>query len=530
MMFLRPWLLLLVIIPFLFNKLTKRLSSDNPWNRIIDPKLLPHLLVSNNHFPNQKYWANSLKTLWILFIVAISGPCINHIQIPAVQDLENTVLMLDLGPTMTPNVLNKAKTTLYDLVDSLPNNRIALVVYADKGYTTVPLTADKNVIKNLIPALNPSILPNTHNNPQTGFKRAEQLINQAGSQGRIIYLTAGGVNVQNVKSKYPIGVLNLGKEEDASPALKKLGFFQQYSFFNKQELSNLLQSTKPGSSQPNFENMEQTDLWLDIGGIICLMLLPFFAWTFRKGVLFVICMCLCAETANADFFVRQDQKLYKQEQEAIEAYHEKKYEQALSGFSHSPYNQGNTLAHMGKIPEAIEAYKLALQLKPNDTDAQFNKTYLEEQLKKQQQEQQNQQKEQPKEEQDSQDQQQESQGQDMDQNEQSNRNDSDDSQTQNKSQSDTENDTEQQNPKPQDDPSADTTSQPQEEESKDEQTQSAQLQTEENLQEMNHPIPLDTAQDQAPFNQQEQQILNRLNKDPSQVLRYRIHKQHMQGE
>ena len=42
------------------------------------------------------------------------------------------------------------------------------------------------------------------------------------------------------------------------------------------------------------------------------------------------------------------------------------------------------------------------------------------------------------------------------------------------------------------------------------------------------PEPLDTAQEESPFNQQEQQILNRLNKDPSQVLRYRIYKQHMQ--
>ena len=528
MIFLRPWLLCLLIIPFFFNKLAKRLRPDNPWQSIVDPKLLSHLLMSNTHLFKQKYWTNSLKILWILFTIAIAGPCVNHVQIPAIQDLKNTVLILDLGPAMTPTTLNKAKTTLYDLVDTLPGDRIALVVYADKGYTAVPLTADKAVIKNLIPALNSSILPNTHNNPKAGFKRAEQLINQAGAKGRIIYLTAGGVNVQDVKTKYPIGILNLGKSEDASPALKNLGYFQQYSFFNKQELDHLLQATDPGSSTPNFVNTEQTELWLDIGGIICLILLPFFAWTFRKGLLFLMCLSLYTNTVQADFFIRQDQKIYKQEQKAIQAYHAGQYEQALAGFSHTPYNQGNTLAYMGKIPEAIEAYKLALQLDPNDADALFNKNYLEDQLKKQQ-------KDQQKENQESDEQPQESQAQESPSENEPQENDSDDMNSQNETQSNEENEN-QQSETPENSLS-DTESTPQnkEQEKEEEKEEKKQPQapksiTEDNSQNLNQPNPLDTAQEQAPFNQQEQQVLNRLHKDPSQVLRYRIYKQHMQGE
>ncbi|MBP5344565.1 MAG: VWA domain-containing protein [Alphaproteobacteria bacterium] len=519
MTFLRPWLLCLIIVPFLFNKLAKRLHSNNPWVRIIDPKLLPHLLVSKGRFLKQKYWSGALKILWISFIIAIAGPCFNHVQIPAIQDLKNTVLVLDLGPAMTPNMLSRAKTTLYDLVDVLPNDRIALVVYADKGYTAVPLTADKAVIKNLIPALNASILPNTHNNPETGFNRAEQLIDQAGKKGRIIYLTAGGVNVQDVKTKYPVGVLNLGKSEDASPALKNLGYFQQSAFFNKQQLAGVLQATDPGSSTPNFSETDQTELWLDIGGILCLILLPFFALTFRKGKLFLIVIGFYSVTAQANFFVRQDQKLYRQEQQAVQAYHAGQYDQALVGFSHNPYNQGNTLAHMGKIPEAIESYKLALQLDPNDEDALFNKKYLEEQLKKQQK--------QDQKEQDSERQSEESQ-QDSAQSDQQENNDPDSSKNQNEEQSGEDN--ENQSAEAQENSSeSDPDTQPQLQDKTDKQSKTAQAQ-EEQSSEINQPTPLDTAQEQAPFNQQEQQILNRLNKDPSQVLRYRIYRQHMQGK
>jgi len=528
MIFLRPWLLCLIILPFLFNRLIKHLHRDNPWKKIIDAKLLPYLMVTNKRSTKGGTWAGGLKLLWILFCVAIAGPCVNNIEIPAVQDLKNTVLIVDLGPTMTPEVLRRTKTALYDLTDILSDNRIALVVYADKGYTASPLTADREVIKNLIPALHPSILPNTRSMPQKGFEQAEKLIDQSGRHGRIIYLTAGGVNVQNIKPKYPVGILNLGSSDDASPALKQLGFFQQYPFLQQQEFANLLAATDPATQAPDFTTSEETTLWLDIGGILCLILLPFFALTFRKGVLFILALSFYSVSAHADFFVRADQKLYQQEQAAVQAYHQGQYDQALSGFAHNPYNQGNTLAYMGQIPEAIQAYKLALQLDPNDADAQFNKEYLEEQLKKQQQEQQ-----QSDQNQDEQQTEQQSQQKQSEQSEQENNNQDENSDTNSDSskpenqQDQTSDQNQSERQEQQENESASESSTPQQRQN--EQTNEARS-TEENANEQNQPLPLDTAERESPFNQQEQQILNRLNKDPSQVLRYRIYKQHMQGE
>ena len=100
------------------------------------------------------------------------------------------------------------------------------------------------------------------------------------------------------------------------------------------------------------------------------------------------------------------------------------YEQALKAFQQKDtaealYNQGNALAQLKRIDEAIEAYDQALKKDPKHEDAIANKAYLEE-LKKQQEQQKDQQQDQNKdknndENQDQQDQ--ESQNQDQEQKE-----------------------------------------------------------------------------------------------------------------
>lgn len=76
---------------------------------------------------------------------------------------------------------------------------------------------------------------------------------------------------------------------------------------------------------------------------------------------------------------------------AAAAFRAKDYQEAATIYARlntktSNYNLGNALAHLGKLPEAISAYKKALAINPNDEDALYNKKILEEMLKKQNQE------------------------------------------------------------------------------------------------------------------------------------------------
>jgi Ca-activated chloride channel family protein len=71
------------------------------------------------------------------------------------------------------------------------------------------------------------------------------------------------------------------------------------------------------------------------------------------------------------------------------------YEQALKAFQRQDtaealYNQGNSLAQLKRIDEAIKAYEQALLKDPQHQDAKTNKAYLEELKKQQEQQQENQ--------------------------------------------------------------------------------------------------------------------------------------------
>ena len=66
------------------------------------------------------------------------------------------------------------------------------------------------------------------------------------------------------------------------------------------------------------------------------------------------------------------------------------YAAAVAGFGseHKPdalYNQGNALAHAGKLEEAAQAYRQALQQQPSHEDARHNLKIVEDLLKSQQQ-------------------------------------------------------------------------------------------------------------------------------------------------
>ncbi len=171
------------------------------------------------------------------------------------------------------------------------------------------------------------------------------------------------------------------------------------------------------SEVPDFarqeENLQKADAWRDAGVYLTLLLLPFAAFGFRRGWLGAVLLYLALTPSAARAWTWQDLWERPDRQEAARLHAGEKplrpeafgddpawrgaaeykagdYVRAAetlgrSGDAETTYNRGNALAHAGKIKEAIDAYKNVLERNPEHTDAAFNKKYLEEQLKKQQQ-------------------------------------------------------------------------------------------------------------------------------------------------
>ncbi|MBA6255692.1 MULTISPECIES: vWA domain-containing protein [unclassified Colwellia] len=98
---------------------------------------------------------------------------------------------------------------------------------------------------------------------------------------------------------------------------------------------------------------------------------------------------------NAEAFQQAANSFENSSWQGSSYYRSGEYEQALTAFQQQDtaealYNQGNALAQLKRIDEAIEAYTQALKKDPKHEDAKANKTYLEA-LKKQQEEEEQQQ-------------------------------------------------------------------------------------------------------------------------------------------
>ncbi|CAG1020649.1 hypothetical protein DOJK_00492 [Patescibacteria group bacterium] len=352
-----------------------------------------------------------------------------------------------------PNRLTMARYKIADILKQRKDGQTALVVYSDEAFTVTPLTNDTNTINSLLDALTTDIMPNTGNNIAIALEKSTALLKQSGLQtGQILLITDSaddtGLSAAKNLEKYQLSVLGVGTESGAPIALDGGGFLKDsqgsivVSKLDAEHLSKLanagngvyqtitaddtdVQNLTSGFDNPiRQKGSQKTDIqldqWEEQGIWLLCLVLPLGALFFRRGLL-VVGLVLLLPFPNDSYAFDWKNLWQNQDQQAYSAYQQKNYKTAAEKFTDSNwqaaaryqagdyenalkayqsqtektadnwYNQGNTLAQLGKTPEAIAAYQKALELNPNDEDAKYNKELLEKEQEKQQQEQQQQQ-------------------------------------------------------------------------------------------------------------------------------------------
>ena len=370
---------------------------------------------------------------------------------------------------LSPNRLTRLRYKLTDLFRLRTDGLTGVVAFAGGAHAVAPLTDDSNTLKNLVPALSPDIMPEQGQNPLAGVELAIQLLSQgAAERGDILLLTdsipgeqISGIEAMVKQSGHALSALGLGSEQGAPISLPGGGYLkdQQGTIIVPRLERNTLQSLaqnaggqyrdvsldnndllallpKPGVDDATIKVERQFDQWHDAGYWLIWLLLPLSLLGFRKGWLMLAVICISALPGQEAMAFEWNSLWQNRDQRAMTALQENNPEQAAnlfrtpnwkaealyrnqafdqsaelfaqSGSANGFYNQGNALAHAGKLEEAISAYEQALKLNPDMEDAKFNKELLEK-LKQQQEQQQEQQ--QPKQQQPSEDQQQPSEDQ-----------------------------------------------------------------------------------------------------------------------
>ncbi len=433
MIFLRPYWLILLLVPLLFFWLRRKGISQNPWKKYIAPSLMPYLSVSSKIGGGRARIQWLITLVWFLLTLALAGPAVDKLPTPAVDESTPTVLLVDLN-TLNPEKTKLLQVKLYEIVRQLGDNQIGLVLYDTKGYIALPLTRDKEIVNSLIPSLNASVIPSVGNDVLKGFEKADELFRNTNQKtGRILLITGGTPSLPNDLSvirnlPYTVGVLGIGDTQTGAPIVTRNGAFLRDKKGNLilskpdekklsalgiyrsstptgKEIAELIEATEPKalpvlqSRLPKFAQALMTaDVWRDLGIYFVWTALPFLVYLFRKGVFFIIVIFVLgnAMPATAGWWLRPDQESYHRIEKANQAYRAQNYQEALSVYADESgiealYNKANALARTGQYQEAIQTYEELLQKVPDHEDGAYNKEYLEKQLQRQNQSAQNQQ-------------------------------------------------------------------------------------------------------------------------------------------
>ena len=191
--FLRPeYLLLLIPAWALVWWLFHQQDDETKWKKVIDQKLLKHLLVKPERERKTVAAPWYLALVLTLLVLAVSGPSWKLKESPFTQDDTKIALLVSVKKSMLitdimPNRLSRVTIKIEELMNERSDTQAALLAYSGTAHLVLPLTNDHSIIKTFAQALDPSIMPLEGDNLQDALLLAKEQLESKGAT--IIVLT-----------------------------------------------------------------------------------------------------------------------------------------------------------------------------------------------------------------------------------------------------------------------------------------------------------------------------------------------------
>ena len=447
----RPyWLFVVPVFGVLLWHLWHREKRAGRWQLLLPQAFHAALLSGGRGRASRLPWI-ALGLAWLLALLALLGPSWQRLEHNNLKPADPLVVVLELTPAMLtgdapPNRLAQARRKILDLLEARQDAQTAIVVFAGSAHTVVPLSDDLATARNLLDALNPSLMPEPGRRADLAVAQARQLLEQGGQgQGRVLLIASGLDDTEQQGIRQAMGsrgdslaMLGFGTA-DGAPIVQEDGSFrkdEQGAFLiarlDSPGLSRFAQSlgARYRSATQDEQDLrslglldapnqmraagEQTTLqaWADQGHWLLIVLLVLAACAGRRGWLFCLPLLMFSLPQPAlafsfdDLWLRADQqgqRLLEAQRpaEAAQRFNDPQWQGlalyeagdyaaaaerfALQDSPQAHYNRGNALARSNELEAALDAYTQALEQQPDLQAAQHNKAIVEALLRQRQQ-------------------------------------------------------------------------------------------------------------------------------------------------
>ena len=351
----RPWWLLaippgLVLVWWL----RRHWARSGSWESIVDPALLPHLLVGTGTPRREWPWAVMAVAVAVAGL-ALAGPAFERLEQPVFRSLAARVIALDVSRSMdardlAPSRMGRARHKVSDLLRRSRDGRTGLVVFAGDAFVVAPLTRDADTLVHLLSAVDTSVIPVQGSRPDLGLTAAHGLLEKGrATVGEIILVTDGvkGPRTRDTAETLAgkgirVSVLAVGTEDGAPVPLREGGFLKSMRgeiVVPRVDMATLRAVAAAGKGRfstvtaddadvdwllgtrvddPWRRTLEEvdrtTDEWRDEGAWLVLALLPMAALAFRRGWLLALPLAVSLSVPDAgafefaDLWARRDQQ------------------------------------------------------------------------------------------------------------------------------------------------------------------------------------------------------------------------------
>ncbi len=228
--------------------------------------------------------AETRPRLWLWFglalcIVALARPQWGVIEEQVFDQSREVLIAVDLSKSMLaqdvkPSRLDRSKLLIQSLLDGLKGERVGLVLFAGTAFLQSPLSADYEILREFLPALNPDYLPEGGTNYHAMLEASIQAFGTSTADRYLIILSDGEATeddwktlIEPLKAK-GIRVIGLGVGTTQGAFIPDAG-----GGFVKDErgavvLARLNSSTLQELAQVTGGAYTDASTWVDLAGLL----------------------------------------------------------------------------------------------------------------------------------------------------------------------------------------------------------------------------------------------------------------------